>query len=116
MAPTVPIGAAGEKFLKFDAFLCIFKAFFRFPSPVRGGGRSPSPPLATPLHSAWNPSYSKNHQKSPTTGANFRAKRLDFALKAPFFTLVFGATKNCLENAFKMFKKISLAAPKLEKI
>ena len=27
MVPAVPIGAAGEKFLKFDAFLCIFKAF-----------------------------------------------------------------------------------------
>ena len=29
MAPAVPIGAAGEKFLKFDTFSCIFKAFFR---------------------------------------------------------------------------------------
>ena len=27
--PAVPIGAAGEKFLKFDTFSCIFKAFFR---------------------------------------------------------------------------------------
>ena len=25
-----------EKFLKFNTFSCIFKAFFRFPSPVRG--------------------------------------------------------------------------------
>ena len=49
--PAVPIGAAGEKFLKFDTFLCIFKAFFRFPSPVRGGGTFPlPPPLATPLN------------------------------------------------------------------
>ena len=45
----VPVGAAGEKFLKFDAFLCIFKAFFRFP-PRFGGGTFPlPPPLATPL-------------------------------------------------------------------
>ena len=29
MAPVVPIGAEGEKFLKFDTFSCIFKAFFR---------------------------------------------------------------------------------------
>ena len=36
MAPAVLIGAAAEKFLKFDSFLCIFKAFFRFPFPVRG--------------------------------------------------------------------------------
>ena len=43
----MPIGAAGEKFFKFDAFLCIFKAFFRFLSPLRGGGRCPPPHYAT---------------------------------------------------------------------
>ena len=48
----VPVGAAGEKFLKFDTFSCVFKAFFRFPFPVREGVgelHSKSPPLATPI-------------------------------------------------------------------
>ena len=52
MAPAVPIGTAGEKFLKFNTFSCIFKAVFRFPSPLRGRGvglHSDPPPLATPM-------------------------------------------------------------------
>ena len=30
LVPAVPVGAAGEKFLKFGAFFFIFKAIFRF--------------------------------------------------------------------------------------
>ena len=49
MASAVPIGAADEKFLKFDTFSCVFKAFFRFPFPVRGRTAPQVPPLATPM-------------------------------------------------------------------
>ena len=44
MAPAMPIGAAGEKFLKFNTFSCIFKAVFRFPSPTWGGAALRVPP------------------------------------------------------------------------
>ena len=48
--PAVPVGAAGEKFLKFDAFLCIFKAFFRFPS-----GRRERSPILPPGYATARP-------------------------------------------------------------
>ena len=43
MIPAVPIGAAGEKFLKFDTFPCIFKSIFVLTSEKRGA----KPPLGT---------------------------------------------------------------------
>ena len=43
MVPAVPIGAAGEKFLKFDTFPCIFKSIFVLTS-EKGGAK---PPLGT---------------------------------------------------------------------
>ena len=30
MVPAVPVGAAGEKFLKFDTFSCILRQIFAF--------------------------------------------------------------------------------------
>ena len=41
--PEVPVGAAGENFLKVDAFLCILRHFFAFFLRF-GGGAFPLPP------------------------------------------------------------------------
>ena len=72
--PAVPIGAAGEKFLKFDAFLCIFKAFFRFPSPVRGGNVPPFPPSLR--HWAKELIFTQNSQFFHTCGAYWLRRQI----------------------------------------